>query len=858
MQVRRLAAALAGVLALGALAAAPVAMAVEPVPEDILGGPLHADLYPSGLETAPDGTIVVADTGNNEIVRYNPDGTEVWRVGSFGAGVMEFDNPRDIGVDEDNFVYVADTRNSRIVKLTPSGQWVGETTGLEGPSDKTFSFQLGVSARDGKVYVGDTGRHRVVVLDDDLNVLSVFTPNGQCGNYTGLRDAKADSQGNIYIAGYKTNEIFKLSPTGTCLLKWGTTGSAPGQFRTPYGVDTQLDPVTGQELVYVADGINNRVQVFTGTGQFVAQFGTFGEPDQAGTFTTMRRVAVARDGSGDVWTADLWGNRVERWARTSTGYQYAQTIGSVMPQPTSTAIFHEPRGMAFTPSGDLWVTDTVHHSFQKFDSDGDYVETCGERAAEGSALGQFNWPRGLAVDPATGNLWIADTKQHQLQVMSPTCQGVGYVKNPTSTQGKDAQSFDWPYDVAIRPSDRYAFVVDTQNHRVKAYDVANATFPGDYSRPLPTHMFGTKGAGYNQFQWPSGVAVGPDGSVYVADRGNNRVLKLSYSPSTGFTRTGAFTAGGTLNAPEGVAVDADGRVYIADTEDDEVVILTAAGAVDNTITGLSTPSALEISPDGDLYVADTYADVVRSYSLNPGPPPDTTPPTGAFGAPAAGAQVPLGPVTLSGTASDNQGLGTVYVALRRNSNTTWLRPNGTYGTGTQWVPVTLANPGGTSSTWSLTTTLPADGGYYAMLRVDDAAGNQNPTPRPGRSFTAVSGPADSATPTAAIQAPSANAAVSAPVTFTGSAWDDTGVANVKLGIKQGGTNLWWNGTGWQAQATKVTATLSQPGGTTTSWTYTLPAAPPGSYGFSTDVTDLAGKAGTGAGKPAWRTFSVVG
>lgn len=849
MHARRIAAALAGVLALGTLAAMTTAEAADPVPVDIIGGPLHAELYPSGLETAPDGTIVVADTGNNEIVRYDPDGTEVWRVGSFGDGVMEFDNPRDIGVDEDNYVYVADTRNSRIVKLTPSGQWVGATSG----PTPAFSFQLGVSARGGKVYVGDTGRHRVVVLDDDLSVLDIFTPNGACANYTGLRDAKADSQGNIYIAGYKTNEIFKLSPTGQCLLKWGTTGSAPGQFRTPYGVDTQLDPVTGQELVYVADGINNRVQVFTGTGQFVAQFGTFGEPDQPGTFTTMRRVAVARDGSGDVWTADLWGNRVQRWERTPTGYQYAQTIGEVMPQPTSTTVFHEPRGMAFTPAGDLWVTDTVHHSFHKFDEDGDLIDTCGERAAEGSVLGQFNWPRGLAVDPATGNLWAADTKQHQLQVLTPGCQGIGYVRDPLSLQGNAPYQFYWPYDIAIRPSDRFAFVVDTQNHRIKAYDVVNATFPVDNSAPLPTHMFGTKGTGFNQFMWPSAVNVGPDGSVYVADRGNDRVVKLSYSPATGFSRTGGFTAGGTLHGPEGVAVDADGRVYIADSEDDEVVILSATGAVENTITGLTHPSALEISPDGDLYVADTYADVVRAYEIN-AVPPDTTPPTGAFTAP--GTQVPVGPVTLAGTASDNQGLGTVYVALRRNSNTTWLRPNGTYGTGTQWIPVTVANPGATSSTWSFTTTLPATGGYYAMLRVDDAAGNQNPTPRPSRSFTAVAGPSDTATPTASISAPAANAVVAAPVTISGSAWDDTGVANVKLGIKQNGTNLWWNGTGWQAQAVKVNAVLGTPNGSTTSWSYTL-SPPAGGYGFSTDVTDIAGKAATGAGKPAWRNFTVA-
>ena len=81
-------------------------------------------MYPSGLEAAPDGTVVVADTGNNRVARYSADGSLVWSVGTHGTGTNQFDNPRDIGVDASNNVYVADTRNSRIVKLSPSGAWL--------------------------------------------------------------------------------------------------------------------------------------------------------------------------------------------------------------------------------------------------------------------------------------------------------------------------------------------------------------------------------------------------------------------------------------------------------------------------------------------------------------------------------------------------------------------------------------------------------------------------------------------------------------------------------------------------------------------------------------------------------------
>ena len=237
------------------------------------------------------------------------------------------------------------------------------------------------------------------------------------------------------------------------------------------------------------------------------------------------------------------------------------------------------------------------------------------------------------------------------------------------------------------------------------------------------------------------------------------------------------------------------------------------------------------------------------------PPPDTTAPTAAFTTPAAGGQVPVGPTTITGTASDNQSVAAVYVALRRNDNQQWLRPNGTWAAGFTWVPAAVTSPGTTATGWSLPVTLPVTGGYFTQVRVDDAAGNQNVNPKPGRSFSAVAA-SDAATPTGTIAAPANNASVTAPVTLSGSAADDTGVASVKLGIRQNGTNLWWNGTSWQSAAIKVNAVLGTPNGTTTTWTYSF-SPPPGGYGFSTDVTDVAGKLAIGTGKPAWRSFTVV-
>ena len=62
--------------------------------------------------------------------------------------------------------------------------------------------------------------------------------------------------------------------------------------------------------------------------------------------------------------------------------------------------------------------------------------------------------------------------------------------------------------------------------------------------------------------------------------------------------------------------------------------------------------------------------------------------------------------------------------------------------------------------------------------------------------------------------------------------------------------------GLAGAATKVTATLGSPNASSTTWSYPLAGLAPGEYGFSTDVTDTAGKLAVGPGKPAWRTFTV--
>ena len=589
------------------------------------------------------------------------------------------------------------------MKLSPTGAVA--RLDHRGPTT-AFSFPLGVSVEGNKVYVGDTGRHRVVVLDRDARRgPDRRSPTAPARTSTTTATPQADSAGNIYVAGYKTNEILKFAPDGTCLGKWGGTGTTPGKFRTPYGVDIAVDPVTGQELVYVADGLNNRVQVFTTAGTFVTQFGTLRRARPGGhVHHHAPRVAVAKDGSGDVWAADLWGNRVERWRRTPTGFAYASTIGAVMPEPTATAIFHEPRGMAFTPErrpvGHRHRAPRVRPVRQP-------TATCS--APAGSApprarqLGQFNWPRGIAVDP--GDRQPVD-RGHQA-APAPGAEprpapGIGFVQEqarPAPTPGPSTG----PTTSPSADSDRFAFVVDTQNHRIKAYDVAHATFGPPTTRDRCRRTSSAR-AGTGSSELPVAQRRRRrTGRARLRRRPRQQPDPGAPSPST--ASPPALHAGGTLDGPRGRGRRHRPGHRRGQQGRPEVVMAPTARSSDRH--GLHHPSAVEVGP--------------TAPSSSPTPTPTSSAPTRSA-RPAAGHDAPTGAIELRANARCRRRgrpsgpRRTTRPSLRCTSRCAATHPpgcgNGTYG------------PAVGAGTWPARARrrhwsprhLPATGGYFVQLR----------------------------------------------------------------------------------------------------------------------------------------------
>ncbi len=187
-------------------------------------------------------------------------------------------------------------------------------------------------------------------------------------------------------------------------------------------------------------------------------------------------------------------------------------------------------------------------------------------------------------------------------------------------QPGDGTSFNAPRDVAVAP-DGSAYVADSRNNRILHFSADGKLLQG-----WGTFADASKGAAPGgTFNEPWGVAVGPDGSVYVADTWNHRVQKFS---ATGefITMWGTFGQGETPTAfwgPRGVAVDSNGHVYVSDTGNKRIVVfdgngnfITQFGQSGYDIGQFDEPVGVALDKSGNVYVADTWNQRVQVFQPN--------------------------------------------------------------------------------------------------------------------------------------------------------------------------------------------------------------------------------------------------
>ena len=265
----------------------------------------------------------------------------------------------------------------------------------------------------------------------------------------------------------------------------------------------------------------------------------------------------------------------------------------------------QPQGVAITRSGELVVTQQDKCCITIYSISGKPLRSFGTR---GSNPGQFQFPRGVAVDSG-GNILVADL-DNQLQKFTPR----GRFLAAAGTKGSGPLQFNQPISVAVSSTNDKVYVADSNNHRIQVLN-SDLTF---------SSSFGKKGSGKGQFSSPWGVACDSTGNVYVADINNNRIQVFTAEGRfvRMFGRRGQDWARqgqdwGKLEYPNAIAVDGNDMVYVSDgscrvmvfTPDCQFVTSFGGVGEENFIL----PSGLAVDESGVVCVCASVSNLLAFF-----------------------------------------------------------------------------------------------------------------------------------------------------------------------------------------------------------------------------------------------------
>ncbi|MBM4120159.1 MAG: hypothetical protein FJ248_04590 [Nitrospira sp.] len=239
-------------------------------------GSANANFHnPTGIACDAKGDVYVVDTNNHRVQKFDGKlGGYLMKFGSRGNGEGQFSSPWGIAVDRvRGYIYVVDSANFRVQKFDPMGEFIMQW-GSFGTNDGQFYFPRGVAVdpADGAVYVVDMGNHRIQKFDTSTNVLpQLLTKFGgglgpghasdpraqEPGQFRSPWGIVVDGQGDVFVSDTGNQRIQKFDREGNFITQWGGFGNGGGQFNFPYGV--ALD---AKGSVFVVDSANARVQQF--------------------------------------------------------------------------------------------------------------------------------------------------------------------------------------------------------------------------------------------------------------------------------------------------------------------------------------------------------------------------------------------------------------------------------------------------------------------------------------------------------------------------------------------------------------------------------------------------------------------
>ncbi|HEX2923818.1 MAG TPA: 6-bladed beta-propeller, partial [Chloroflexota bacterium] len=216
---------------------------------------------PWGIAVARTGEIYVADTWNHRVQKFDRNGKLLAKWGSFAdtKGQLNdqqgsFWGPRDIAVAPNGNVLVTDTGNKRVEVFDSQGKFLS-LFGGDGTAPGNLKEPVGITVdTSGNIYVADTWNQRIQKFDAQQRPVAQFAvPGWDSQSIANKPYLAVDQDGRIYYTEPEKNRFVVLSPKGQQEGAKGVQGADPTSFNLPIGID-----VSPQGEVYVVDSRNAR------------------------------------------------------------------------------------------------------------------------------------------------------------------------------------------------------------------------------------------------------------------------------------------------------------------------------------------------------------------------------------------------------------------------------------------------------------------------------------------------------------------------------------------------------------------------------------------------------------------------
>ncbi len=549
---------------------------------------------PYGIAVDMQGVLYIADLGNARVRRVGTDGTirtiagggtAAPAAGLFATSLL-LKAPRNVAADAVGTVYFSDFQDHRVLRVASDGRVaIVAGSGAAGPVTEgpavaaTLNFPAGLYVdSSGGVYIADSANHavrraaggvistvRVLLGEQNINL-----PIGVSG----------DTSGTLYIATAGFDTVVRVTPGGaptvmasggardvnvspagvlhyatatqarrfTAAGQWNTVtgGAAVSQFQLSAPEDLDLE---ASGTLLVADGAGHRIQRLSpaGVSTLVAglgEAGFSGDNGQAAAARLNGPRGVASDRSGNVYISDTGNHRIRRVdsagvIRTVAGTGVAgNTLDS---RAALEARLNAPSGIAADRNGEVYFSDTANHTIRRLSASGLLFPLAGNGTAgfRGdnaiSSQAQLSSPQGLALDSSSG-LLIADSGNHRIRRISAQGFITTVAGNGTAGFGGDGRpateaSLNAPSGVTVDAAGNI-YIADTGNQRVRRVGVDGviATVAGSGAKGFAGDQGPALAASLDT---PVAVEASATGSLYLADKGNQRVRQLTLSPGSG-------------------------------------------------------------------------------------------------------------------------------------------------------------------------------------------------------------------------------------------------------------------------------------------------------------------------------------